>query len=146
MRSCIKTLWLREGMKAATIAEKKWRTRVNRLFIVLCNVTKGAIQCLYLRLKKLYYLIGAKLIFRSAPNRRTIEEPKEVLTFNLCQTIIHFCNRVYESWRRLTKFSPSNQSRTNSRSTYVSKSYEAKLFIKENYEQCILGCKYLYNW
>ena len=98
------------------LLQKKWITRVSRLCIVLCNVTKEAFQCLYLRLKNwLYYLIGANFNYFDtfgqfiAPNRRTIEEPKEVLTFNLCQTIIHFFNRVYDSWRRFcvrcTKFS-----------------------------------------
>ena len=79
-----------------------------------------------------------------APYGRAIEEPKAVLTFNPCQLLIFF-NRLCEIWChfcvRCEKFSRSNQSRTKPRLTYVSLSYETKLFFCEICELNILGRK-----
>ena len=49
-----------------------------------------------LNMNKIHWIIDIISLFE-APNRRTVEEPKEVLTFNLCQLLIFFRNRVCES-------------------------------------------------
>ena len=58
-----------------------------------------------LNMNKIHWIIDIIGLFE-APNRRTIEEPKEVLTFNLCQLLIFFSQ---QSVRKLTSFlSPSH--------------------------------------
>ena len=73
------------------------------------EVTKRASFFIFTSLKIYYDVLSCNMskLF-VAPNRKAIEEPKEVLTYNLCQLMIFF-NRVTERWRhfcvRCTKFS-----------------------------------------
>lgn len=81
-----------------------------------------------------------------ATNRRSraIEQPGEVLIFNLYQLLI-ILNREYESWRHLSvrsmKFSLSNRTRAKPHISYVLLTYTTKIFSKEIDVWNILGCK-----
>ena len=58
-----------------------------------------------------------------ASNTKAIEEPKEVLTLNVCRLLIFF-NREYENWRdfcvRRTNSRNGTNSRIKPRPTYFS--------------------------
>ena len=136
-------------MKVATIAEK-WITRLNGLCISFSTmfeifipheVTKNTIYCLCS-----CHLIWAKFIrwlILSVNLWHQKEEPlksqRRCWPFT-CVNYWFFFSSVHESWHhfcvRCTKFSRSNQSRSNPSPTYALKSHEKKkiLFSKEIYE------------